>query len=82
MNEEIEKKRISKIYRVVRKETIRKVQALEEEAKVELITNNKVDNHRIIHRNNTMDSKMQDDHEHNIDNTDRQMIARLNTTSR
>jgi hypothetical protein len=39
-----------------------------------LISNNKVDNHRIIHRNNRMDMRMPHDHEHNIDKIDKRVI--------
>ena len=79
MNEERMKKiRMRDSYLVVRKETIRKVQALEEEVEGELITNSKVDNRRIIHKNNTMDSGMRTAPAHNIDNNDKRRTARWN----
>ena len=60
---------------VVRKEANRKVRVMVREEEEVLITNNKLDNHRIIHRNNRMDIGMPNDHEHNIRNIDKRMIA-------
>jgi hypothetical protein len=62
------------IYLVVRKETIRKVQAWVKEEEERLISNNKVDNHRIIHRNNRMDMMKLHDHVHNICKNDKPEI--------
>ncbi len=62
------------IYLVVRKETIRKVRVMVREEEGMLISNNKVDNRRIIHRNNRMDMRMPHDHEHNIDKIDKRVI--------
>jgi hypothetical protein len=60
---------------VVRKEAIRKVRVMVREEEEVLVTNNKLDNHRIIHRNNKMDMRMPNDHEYNIDTIDKRLIA-------
>ncbi len=65
------------IYLVVRKETSQKVQVTVKEEEEMLISNNKVDNHRIIHRNNMMDMMKPHDHEHNIGNIDKREIPQI-----